>query len=573
VKLAVPVVCLVGIGLGVSALLIARSEPEASLAGVSVAGQLALVGAGWALLGCGLVASTRRPASRFGLLLALAGCAWLLVEYNNPGVGSALAFTVGLVAYAACPPLVAHAALGYPDGRLSRRLEHGAVALAYLSALLLLGLLPALAYDPAAEGCSQCPRNLLAVTNAPGMADALDTLGLVLGLLSAAALAALAITRIVGSTSAARLLKAPVLVAAAVYLALVAADYAHGLGRGFLSNDDLDKRLWLGQAAALLTLVLGVVLAWVREWRARTAVARLVVELGETPAPGELRDALGQALADPGLELVYPLGDERYVDGRGRPVRLPQAEGRAVTPLLRGGNAVAVLIHKAELLDDPGLVEEVGRAATLALEHERLQAEVRAQLDQLRASRSRTVAAGDAERRRLERDLHDGAQQRLVVLSLALRLLRAELSGAAAGRVDAADAELRHAIEDLRSLARGIYPAVLADEGLASALTSLAESGRVPIVVREAPYERLDPAVEAAAYFLVAEIAKRNVSSVGVRATVNGSRLLVEVNAAGTLEAELVEIEDRIGALDGELMVERTPVGRTTVRAELPCAS
>jgi signal transduction histidine kinase len=302
-------------------------------------------------------------------------------------------------------------------------------------------------------------------------------------------------------------------------------------------------------------------------------VARLVVELGETPAPGELRDALGQALADPGLELVYPLGDEHYVDAQGRPVRLPQADGRAVTPLLRGGNAVAVLIHKAELLDDPGFVEEVGRAATLALEHERLQAEVRAQLDQLRASRSRTVAAGDAERRRLERDLHDGAQQRLVVLSLALRLLRAELSGAAARRVDAANAELRHALEDLRSLARGIYPAVLADEGLASALASLGESGRVPIVVREAPYERLGPTVEAAAYFLVAEIAKRNVSSVAVRATVSGSRLLVEVDAAGTLEAELVDIEDRIGALDGELTVERTPVGRTTVRAELPCAS
>jgi signal transduction histidine kinase len=573
VKLAVPGVCVVGVGLGVGSVLIARNEPEASLAGASVAAQVALVGTGWALLGCGLVASTRRPASRFGMLVALAGCAWLLVEFNNPGGGSALAFTVGLLAYAACPPLVAHAALGYPDGRLTGRLERAAVALAYLSALLLLGILPALAYDPAAEGCSQCPQNLLAVTNAPGVVDALNRAGLVLGLVSAVALAALAVMRIVGSTSAARLLKAPVLVAAAVYLALVAADYVHGLGRGFLSNDDVDKRLWLGQAAALLTLVLGVVFAWVREWRARTAVARLVVELGETPAPGGLRDALGQALADPDLELVYPLDDEHYVDARGRPVRLPQADGRAVTPLLRGGNAVAVLIHKAELLDDPGFVEEVGRAATLALEHERLQAEVRAQLDQLRASRSRTVAAGDAERRRLERDLHDGAQQRLVVLSLALRLLRAELSGAAARRVDAANAELRHALEDLRSLARGIYPAVLADEGLASALASLGESGRVPIIVREAPYERLGPAVEAAAYFLVAEIAKRDVSSVAVRATVNGSRLLVEVDAAGTLEAELVEIEDRIGALDGELTVERTPGGRTTIRAELPCAS
>jgi len=573
VKLRHVVVCVLALGLGVGSVLIARSEPEGSLAGASVAAQLALVGAGWGLLGCGLVAWIRRPASCFGMLLALAGCAWLVVEFNNPGVGSAVVFTVGLVAYAACPPLVAHTALGYPGGRLGGRLERAAVALAYAGALLLLGLLPALAYDPDAAGCSQCPRNVLAVTSAPGMVDALETLGLGLGLLSALALAAFASMRIVAATSAARLLKAPVLLPAAAYLALVAADYAHGLGRGFLSNDDVDKRLWLGQAAALVSLVFGVVLAWAREWRARTAVARLVVELGEAPAPGELRDALGAALADPGLEFVYPLGEDRYVDAQGRRVELPDSDGRAVTTLLRGGNAVAVLIHRADLLDDPGPVEELGRAATLALEHERLQAEVRAQLDQLRAARARTVEAGDAERRRLERDLHDGAQQRLVVLSLALRLLRGEVSGPASGRVDAADAELRRALSELRELARGIYPAVLADEGLAAALASLGEAGRVPINVRAVPDERLAPAVEAAAYFLVAEIARRNMSSVAVRATVSTARLLVEINTAGTLDGDLVDLEDRIGALDGELTVERTPLGRTAIRAEIPCAS
>ena len=461
------VVLVAGLTLGVSSLAIARSSPDGSFGGGSTAADLALLAAGWALVTCGVGAWVRRPSSRFGTLLVAAGSAWFLVEFNNPGVGSPVIFTVGLLGYAACPALVAHAALAYPGGRLAGLAEPVGLLIAYAGTILVLGLLPALVFDPAAQGCSQCPQNLLELTGAPDLVATLDRLGLVVGLVWVPAVAALAVWRIVHSSPAARLLAAPVLLAAVAYLALVVAAYAHSLDRGFLSNDSIDKQLWFGQAAALGAVALGVVLAWARGWRARTAVARLVIELGDAPAPGRLRDALARALGDPALELVYPLGPGRHVDAHGHPVELPEADGRAVTPLVRGGQPVAILLHRGELVDDPALLEDVGAAAGLALDRERLQAETRAQLQQLRASRARTVEAGDRARRQLERDLHDGAQQRLVVLSLALRLLRAELEPDRTGHLDAAEADLTAALAELRELARGIYPAVLVDEGLA----------------------------------------------------------------------------------------------------------
>jgi signal transduction histidine kinase len=567
-------VLVAGLALGVASLAIARGAPDGSFGGGSTAAALALLMAGWALVGCGVVAWVRRPSSRFGTLVVAAGAAWLLVEFNNPGVGSPVLFTVGLLAYAACPALVAHAALADPGGRLGGRAERAGLLIAYASTMLVLGLLPALAFDPAAQGCSQCPRNLLDLTSKPELVATLHRTGLVLGLAWAPFLAALAVWRVVHSSRAGRLLVAQVLLAAAAYLALVVAVYTHSLDRGFLSNDSIDKQLWFGQAAALAALALGVVLAWARGWRARTAVARLVIELSDAPAPGRLRDALARALDDPALELAYPLSTGRHVDAQGHAVELAQSDGRAVTPLVRGGQPVAVLVHRRELLDDPVLLEEVGAAAVLALDRERLQAQTRAQLQQLRASRARAVEAGDSARRQLERDLHDGAQQRLVVLSLALQLLRSELDGNRAGRLDAAEAELRNALAELRELARGIYPAVLVDEGLATAIEALTEAGPVPITIHSLPDTRLAPVTEAAAYFLVAEIVKRTISEgITVRASRSDGRLLIEIESAGTLDDDFVELEDRIGALDGELTILTVRPGHTTVRAELPCAS
>jgi hypothetical protein len=176
-------------------------------------------------------------------------------------------------------------------------------------------------------------------------------------------LAGLAAWRLVRSSPAARLVTVGVLAPLVAFLALVAADYAHGLGRGFVSNDDVDERLWLGQALALTALGAGVVLGWARGRRARTAVTRLVIELAEAPVPGGLRAALAGALGDPELEVAYPITDGGWVDAAGRPVAPRASPGRAATPLLRGGEPVAMVVHRAELLDDPGLVEEVTKAA------------------------------------------------------------------------------------------------------------------------------------------------------------------------------------------------------------------
>jgi signal transduction histidine kinase len=236
---------------------------------------------------------------------------------------------------------------------------------------------------------------------------------------------------------------------------------------------------------------------------------------------------------------------------------------------------VARLSHRPGLLDDPGLVEEVTTAARLGLENERLRAEAGAQLEDLRASRARVIAAGDAERRRLERDLHDGAQQKLVGLALSLRLAQSGLGPepdeSSVANIGAAQAELDAAIAELRELAQGIFPAVLADEGLAAAVEALIEGAPIPVEVKRLPEGRFDPAVETAAYFVVSETLRRSgASRLEVAVGRADGRLVVEIAGDRGLE-DLVELQDRVGALDGTLDVVRDPVGVVRVVAEIPC--
>ena len=317
------------------------------------------------------------------------------------------------------------------------------------------------------------------------------------------------------------------------------------------------------------------------------AVADLVVELERTP-PGSVRDALARTLGDPSLELALWLPARgAYVDANGRAVELPAAgSGRAVTILGAADTPVAALVHDPVLLERRALLEAACAAARLALENERLQAELRAQLVELRASRARIVSAGDEERRRLERDLHDGAQQRLLSLGLALQLARTHLGPDANGASDLlaeADVELRAALDELRELAHGIHPAVLTEQGLAPALRSLAERSPVPVTILGLPDERLPTPAEAAAYFLVSE-ALANVSKYAhasrVRievARVDG-RVLVEVEDDGVGGAEpargsgLRGLSDRVQALDGTLEVSSPPGSGTRLHAEIPCA-
>jgi signal transduction histidine kinase len=562
-----------GLAFGVFSLAVARRGAGYSFGGSSAVAAAAELAAGYALLAVGFTAWMRPRQARLGAILVAASFAWFLLEWNNPAAGSAGVFTAGLVLYAAAPPLVAHAMLAYPEGRVGWWPARLGLALGYAGSVLVLGLLAAAVFDPAAEGCAQCPRNLLLAGGSSGAHGRIDRAGIYLGLIWSLLVILLAAAELARSTPARRRVAAPVVVAGCAYLGLVGADFAHGLQRGFLGYDGLDRRLWLGEAAALCILSLAVVWAWVRARRTRSALARLVIELAGSPAPGGLRDVLAGALHDPSLQLAYPLAGGRLTDARGQPVALTGE----ITPIIRGGQQVALLSHRPGLLADPALAEEVAAAARLAVENERLQSEARLQLEDLRASRGRIVQSGDAERRRLVRDLHDGAQQRLVTLSLALRLARTRpgpgVDPALAGRLDQAEAELRAALGDLRELAQGIFPVILAEEGLAAAVEALAEAVAVPLEITALPGERLGTSVEAAAYFVVSEAVRRATAGpLRVSATRRDGRLVVEVEG-DSAPAEITDLQDRAGALDGSVAVVPGPGGRATIRAEIPCES
>jgi signal transduction histidine kinase len=564
--------------LGIVSLVAARRHSAGSFAGTSTLGAVAELAAGWSLVAAGLLFWSRHRGNRFGPLLAAAGLAWFLPELNNPGLGSALGFTIGLVGFVACAPLVGHAALAYPTGVLRSPLEAGAVAVSYAGALLLLGLLPATMFDPKPSGCLECPSNLVLVRGDAGLFDSWNRYGLRIGIGWLFVLIVLLVWRVVSASRAAASVVFPTLVPATAYLALVGWDFQHALSRGILSNDSFDQRQWRYEAAALVALALGVAWGLLRERQARQSVAHLVVELGQSPRPGAVRAALRQALGDPSLELAYRRPETGgYIDGSGNPMTLDAGSGRALTPVLRGDTPVASLVHDVRLLDQPGLVKEVLSAARIAVESEQLQAEVSAQLEDLRASRTRIVETGDAERRRLERDLHDGAQQSLLALSYDLRLARAsaEANGdlQTAGLLSSAADEAQTTLAELRELAHGIYPAILGEAGLGPALATLADGSPLPVELSGVPSDRYSAAVETAAYVSVAEAvedaAERGATVAAVDVVREGRRLFVTVEDDGAeRDAQLLHLADRIGALGGSL-----DVGATTLRAEIPCAS
>jgi DNA-binding NarL/FixJ family response regulator/signal transduction histidine kinase len=303
---------------------------------------------------------------------------------------------------------------------------------------------------------------------------------------------------------------------------------------------------WAG-GVAFTAVPLAFLFGLLRQRLGQSAVGELVVELGATPAGPELQGALRRALRDPSLEVAYWLPDSgSYVDATGRPFVLPPEGARvATTTVEHGGQRVAALVHDPSLRDDPDLVRAVGAAAGLALSNARLQAELRARLEELRESRSRIVAAGDAERRRLERNLHDGAQQRLLSVALGLRLAQARLAAhpEEAALLARSRQELEQSLQELRELAHGLHPAVLSDHGLAVALEAVAARSPVPVKLFVDLDGRLPDRVEAAAYFLVAEalanVAKHaRASKATVQVACQAGWVLVEVRDDGVGNAD-----------------------------------
>ena len=558
------------IAVATATIAIVDKRPDIARAGDSAAALAGELAVGALLVAAALAAQAWKPRARFIGPLAAAGIGWLLFEWNSPGAGSA--FTAGLVLYAVWPPLLAQAALRGPDERSLGRPAMALLIVAYATSLGMLGLAAAVVYDPLAQGCLDCPANHLLITSDADSWRELGQLGLIGSAIWTAAFGVLTCVRLARFSPAGRRVAAPVLVPAAAALVLFGAAALHGRERGFMSNDPTDRTLWVGQMAALAIVAAGVLWERVRARRARSGLARLVVDLGASPAPGGLEGRLAHALGDPSLKLLHNVDSEPgWIDSEGHAAALPSDADHVATSLVAGGQEVSVLVHRRGLLDDPGFAQEIASAARLAIEHERLHASRRAQLERLRLSRARLVAIADAQRRQLERDLHDGAQQRLLTLSIAVRLARRKLGRddpALERELAAAESELGVALAELRQLAHGLFPMVLTNEGLGAALEVLAE--RTPRLVTAAlPYDRFPAPVESAAYFVVSEALRRApTGDVTIDARRDGGRLVVDVRAEGELTGEPMAIEDRVGALGGALIADVRHL-----RAELPCES
>ena len=555
--------------LGIATADAGRRAPAFSLAGDSTAQLMLGVAAGWAVVAAGLALG--RGGSRVtGGLLAAAGCAWLAAGLDTPGARVAALFTLGLVLPAAAPALIGHTVLAVVGDRL-RRLDRALVVALYASLIGMLGLLPTLFFDPAAEGCATCPANLLGVADAPAAAADFARWGVRLGLLAIACTLALALWRLARAPVARQARSAPLVVPGCAYLALVAADLGHDWRRGFLGFDPLDQALWSGEAMALIGVMVGVAWLLAAARRRRSRLAHVVVELADAQRPGGLREALADLLRDPDLDLLYanPAG-EGWIDAAGQ-LRAPPPNG-ATTELIRDGQPVALLCHRPELLDDPRLAAEIERGVRLGLDHERLQSQLRGQLERLRRSRADVVAAGEAERRLLERDLHDGAQQRLVAFAFALGIARQHAAPERLAALADAQREVQAALAELRELAHGLYPVALSDGGLAVAIESLKDR-RPGLRTNGLPADRFLSTVEETAYFAIASLADHWAPQpVVLRAARDRQRLVIELRAPARPPADLVDVEDRIGALGGTLVVTEEPSDQTHVRVELPCA-
>jgi signal transduction histidine kinase len=567
-----------GIGLaglawgGLAIFLVAASDHEPSKLPTMILGPFV----GWSFIGVGLYAWWRRPDNRVGALMTGVGFAFALTalfEANAP-----LPYTVGVVINSLYAAVIVHMLLAFPTGRLRSRAERALVIAAYVVVLAVpLGIsMFRLGCDC---GVDNTPENLLFIAQHGKLADVIDVAGNLLAVALTVAVAVILFRRWKRATKVQRRSLGPVLWTGALFALGLAISSLGDIAAGHSGANAVNG---IGFICFIL-LPYSFLVGLLRSRYSRAgAVGQLVLRLQGTST---LRDALADALGDRSLRLLYRRpGRDTWVDHEGRAAQLPDV---GVTPLERDGEAIGAIVHDPALDEEPQLLQTAAGAAGLALDNERLAAELRARVDELEESRRRGIVAGMAERRRLERDLHDGAQQRLVALSLQLGLARGQVDrdpGAAGRMLDAAREELRQALEELRELARGIHPAVLTDRGLDAALVSLADRSPLPVELDEVPGDRLPSAVEAAAYFVVAEsltnVAKyARAHEAHVRVWRRDGAAVVEVRDDGVGGADasggsgLSGLADRLAALDGRLEVLSPPGGGTLVRATIPCTS
>ena len=522
---------------------------------------------GWSFIGTGLYAWWRRPENRTGLLMAAVGFAWFATSVSASD--NDLVFTIGIALDGIFAAVLGHLLIAFPTGRLATRAERLLVAGVYLSVTVLQ--LPALLF----EDTGSSPSNLLMVESNQDLSDLLDALQFAVVLVLILVSLVMIGRRRAHVAPAQRPVLAPVFWTGGACLA------AFTLALTFDAVGSPKEGLERLALALFATVPFGFLAGLLRTRLAHgAAVSRLIARLGQVPGEDALRAALAEALGDPSLKLAYWLPDsERFVDAAGRPFPMPE---RGWTAVELHGRRVAAIVHEPALDEEPQLVRTAGAAAALALENQRLSAELRARIEDLRASRARIVEAGDAERRRLERDLHDGAQSRLVALAVKLRMARRRAEGRpdVTAILDESSAELQASLDELRELARGIHPAVLTDRGLGPALEMLASRAPVPVEVA-GDVDDLPPAVATAVYFVVSE-GLTNVAKYArarhATVTVNrdDNRVVAEVADDGVGGADLARgsglrgLADRVAALDGRLELQSPPGDGTRLRAEFP---
>ena len=498
---------------------------------------------GWTLIASGTVAWVARPDSRTGPLLAVTGFAWFVP--NFAGIGGEPITWVTANGSKLHRGLLVHALMTFPTGRLSSGVERGVVAAGYMASIV-----PALAGDLVAQA-------FLGALLIGGSAWRTAT--------------------VLGPARRARAWAVPAATAVGIVLIATA-------GRLVVPTRDLMPISLLVYEVGLCGVAMWLAAGLRREpWRQAT-VTDLVVELGDGQA-STVRDALARSLGDPTLEVGYAVdGTGGYVDARGRLLELPApGRGRVATPIELDGRRVGVLVHDPAVLDDPGLVRSIAEAAGLAASNARLQAQVRAQIADVEASRRRLVRAEDDERRRIQTSLEEGTAARLREVSASLaevqRLASADAHGTTLGRAAQAARQLDGVVEDLRSLASGLHPATLETRGLHAALLELADRAPLPVEVDASPAADIPLREGATAYYVCSEgianvVKHARATRAVVRCRIDGPNLLVEViddgvGGADPLGSGLRGLTDRVEALGGTLIVESRPGKGTRLAAEL----
>ena len=526
--------------------------------------------AGLALVLAAAVGAADPSTGALGPLAAAAGVCWLAPVWIGWQSGPPLVRSVAMLFACFLAPVLIHLALAAPSGRTADPARLVATAVGYsVTAVAAIGL--AITRDPFLDlNCwDNCTDNVFVVLPDPAVARWIETgwhTAVVIGGLGAAAVAGATLAT---ATPVARSVGWPLLVAACI------ANLAEASWATALVLHPAEKPSQLGflviygvRALSLTLVAAGLCAMDFERRRRRNAVAWLADDLAAAPAVGALQAMLSRSLGDKSLSVAYWLPDPgRFVDASGVAVDPHQSQGRVTTTIVRGGCPIAVITHDSALDDGRELGNQIGTAARLAIDNERLMAEVLDQLATLRAIRGRIARAADDTRRRIERDLHDGAQQRLLAVTYELRLAQAENTDPQhQALLETAITRATSALAELRDIAHGIYPAVLDESGLAAALWSLTDGIEAPVSMSFPPDLHLPASAEGPAYLVVAEAlgAAGRGDEVALAMHVTDECLTIDIE--GVAIGRKVALEDRVGAAGGTLTVTDRHL-----RAVLPC--